>query len=43
LWIVWVDESRWLDHVYIFGEEVMKECILNIYLFEGPTCKISNI
>jgi len=33
MWIAWVNESRWLNHVYIFEDEAMKKCILNVYLF----------
>jgi hypothetical protein len=25
MWIAWMIESRWLNHVYILGEEVMEE------------------
>jgi len=33
IWIAWMNESGWSNHVYIFGEEAMKKGILNVYLF----------
>jgi hypothetical protein len=42
VWVAWIDEAEWLHHVDFFEQEAMEKYIINIYLFERPTCRVGN-